>query len=437
MAAKKKRPKNIYWARPITTYSVTHKNALEAHESGVRILTPEKVQMHTALYEKYKVCEEEVHAFLEGRGYVVVDPGSQKVADAFEAWQREPLSQVNTKFDEKVADQYIFYRQLEKAISEYKDRLASPMPFFTKLCDSCQEIAFMPFRDALTAYGVINSINRIGCGMEKEIDSMSNRRKPADVMMLHYDEGDTGPKIKMSQPFDWNAAKFDSGVVTCLDYPSTKALLVLDGYVSRSSKHKSGPQTLFWTRSLPFKSYYWRTVLQNSDIVKLPLDRQTVVDFIEDCQESELKTHAYLTKKGYSVVDAGQPASMDAFELWRGRSVHNKKCPTLFYEVMAQSCQHIAVTPFVTFSDDEFDLNSADIFVTCGIVKEVDSFAVSSTAGDVFLLLPENDMPVLKKTDWQNQTFDGKPFSFLNRDETLGVLEKFGYTSRSQKYKDK
>jgi hypothetical protein len=221
----------IYWARPITTYSRTHFDALERHESGEKYLTDEQLNMHYELAYKYQAIERIVYKSLTEKSYDIVDPGSQEVADSFEIWRNQS-----------------------------KENKAQPMPFFTALTQSCDDIIFTCFDDDLTSPDAPDISNRIGCGVSKEVDAVVNRENPGKVLSisvsLHQPLTDGSivratitsiSYLKWPKNRDVEKDIVIDGPITsgpwakqyvCLNYPQTKALLILQGYESRSSKHK-------------------------------------------------------------------------------------------------------------------------------------------------------------------------------------------------------
>lgn len=219
------RKPTIYWARPITTYSRTHLNAIEAHKNGEENLSDRELKLHCDLLQKCLELETKVHDLLQRQGCNVVDPGSKGVAEAFEAWRKQ-------------AD----------------ENKANPMPFFTNLAEGCDKIIFTCFDDALQSENAPSTNNRIGCGVVKEVNAWAHNKNHFNVACLSYDyyEKD-GLNIRIFH-VDWPQGEIDGDVLcdhhyilqsknhkllTCLDYPQTKALLLLQGYKSRSSKHKS------------------------------------------------------------------------------------------------------------------------------------------------------------------------------------------------------
>lgn len=168
--------------------------------------------------------EQEVYALLQAQGYTVVDPGSQEVASNFEVWR-------NLKDEHK----------------------ANPMPFFTELAESCTRIVFSCFDDALSTSDAPNTNNRIGCGVVAEVNAWAHAKGLFNVPYIGYSFDNQGVLYLHQHFIQWpnmyqDAEKLCSAnfviidnarkTLTCLNYPQTKALLVLQGYVSRSSKHK-------------------------------------------------------------------------------------------------------------------------------------------------------------------------------------------------------
>lgn len=214
----------IYWARPITTYSRTHQQAIEKHQSGDVQLSDAQLKLHCDLIVKCMQLEKEVYTLLQAQGYTVVDPGSQEVASNFEVWR-------NLKNEHK----------------------ANPMPFFTELAESCTRIVFSCFDDALSTSDAPNTNNRIGCGVVAEVNAWAHAKGLFNVPYIGYSFDNQGVLYLHQHFIQWpnmyqdaeklcnaNFVIIDNArkTLTCLNYSQTKALLVLQGYVSRSSKHK-------------------------------------------------------------------------------------------------------------------------------------------------------------------------------------------------------
>lgn len=215
----------IYWARPITSYSRTHKNAIEDHQSGKETLSDAKLKLHCDLLVKCMQLENEVYTLLQAQGFTVVDPGSQEVSSKFEAWRNQS--------------------------DENKEK---PMPFFTRLAESCSRIVFSCFDDALKASNVPNTNNRIGCGVVAEVNAWAHAKGEFNIPYIGY-IFDNQDVLYLKQSFlpwpsiqkdaeklcDVNFVIIDNAnkTLTCLNYPQTKALLVLQGYKSRSSQYKN------------------------------------------------------------------------------------------------------------------------------------------------------------------------------------------------------
>lgn len=221
----------IYWARPITSYSRTHFDILNAFSNGEKTLCDEQLKIHSALAVHCAAVEQKVYSHLKQAGYDIVDPGSNEVAISFEAWRN----------------------QSEK-------NKANPMPFFTDLTKSCDDIVFTCFDDDLSSPDVVNAPHRVGCGVWKEVDTVASREQPGKILSIDvrfnnpltdgsFVSGNSITTIYLQWPKNRDVEKdiaidgpFLSGPYarryTCLDYAQTKALLVLQGYESRSSKHK-------------------------------------------------------------------------------------------------------------------------------------------------------------------------------------------------------
>jgi hypothetical protein len=239
-----KKPK-VYWAHPITMYSRTHKQKIDDHKSGKNTLDREMLALHHALYIECIERENEVHQHLKTMGYDVIDPGCKEIDEKFKAWQEEPLTKY-FKDDNGELPADILAELHQKALNERSERLAKPMPFFTNLSKNCDVIAFTDFKDELYSVDAPLQKMRIGSGVWKEIDSVVNRSNVGEVVYLRCYEDDIGPVVFQSAPYPWPKNRQQNDYVTeqegpfcCLSYPATKALLVLEGYTSQSSKHKN------------------------------------------------------------------------------------------------------------------------------------------------------------------------------------------------------
>ena len=241
----------IYWARPITTYSRTHKKAIEKHQSGEETLTDAELKLHCELYPQCVQLEQAFHQWLTSQCLSVVDPGSEAVASAFDAWQEQPVTDYYENDNGELSSDVLHDLYLT-AQKEKKERCKNPMPFFTDLAKNCQYIIFTCFDDNLRSDAAPAVPNRIGCGVVQEVNAWAHAKQKFEISFLSYRIEDDQVKIETSNVF-WPSDEMDGDVLcdrhqvltgdntvklTCLDYPQTKALLLLQGYKSRSSKYK-------------------------------------------------------------------------------------------------------------------------------------------------------------------------------------------------------